>query len=111
MADSKLVYSTGPNGPQDVAPKAAPNPGGLPPLKQRIKVRRETAARGGKTVTALWDFQSSERQLEELAKALKKSLGVGGSAKDGRVEIQGDKVQAVLAWLEKAGYKPVKAGG
>jgi translation initiation factor 1 len=111
MADSKLVYSTGPQGPQDVKPKEEPQQGGLPPLKQRIKVRRETAARGGKTVTALWDFQASERQLEELAKALKKALGVGGSAKDGRVEIQGDKVVAVLAWLEKAGYKPVKAGG
>jgi len=111
MPGSKLVYSTWPNGPQDVKPKAAPDPGGLPPLGQRIKVRRETAQRGGKTVTALWDFQSSERQLEELAKALKKSLGVGGSAKDGRVEVQGDKVAAVLAWLEKAGYKPVKAGG
>lgn len=109
--DSKLVYSTGPTGPRDVAPKAGPNPGGLPPLGQRINVRREIAARGGKTVTALWGFQSSEKQLDELAKGLKKSLGVGGTAKDGRVEVQGDKVQAVLAWLEKAGYKPVKAGG
>ena len=107
----ELVYSTGPGGPRDVAPKAPPQAGGLPPLGQRIKVRRETAARGGKTVTALWDFQASERQLEELAKALKKSLGVGGSAKDGRVEVQGDKVAAVLAWLQKAGYKPLKAGG
>lgn len=110
MAD-RLVYSTGPQGPQDVKPKAAPDPGGLPPLGQRINVRRELQGRAGKTVTALWGFQSSEKQLDELAKGLKKSLGIGGSAKDGRVELQGDKVQAVLAWLEKAGYKPVKAGG
>jgi translation initiation factor 1 len=80
-------------------------------LGQTVKVRRETAGRGGKTVTALWDFQASERQCEALAKALKKALGVGGGAKNGRVEIQGDKVQAVLDWLAKAGYKPVKAGG
>lgn len=107
----RLVYSTGPQGPQDLSPKSAAQPGGLPPLGQRVNVRRETAARGGKTVTALWGFQASERQLGELAKALKKGLGTGGSAKAGRVEVQGDKVQAVLAWLEKAGYRAVKAGG
>ena len=109
--NSKLVYSTGPQGPQPVEAPPQAQPGGLPPLGQRINVRRELQGRAGKTVTALWGFQSSDKQLAELAKALKKSLGTGGSAKEGRVEIQGDKVQAVLAWLEKQGYKPVKAGG
>jgi translation initiation factor 1 len=102
-----LVYSSH---PKPSAPRE-PEPGGLPPLGQRVNVRRETQGRAGKTVTALWGFQSSDRQLEELARALRKSLGTGGSAKDGRVEIQGDKVQAALAWLEKNGFKPVKAGG
>jgi translation initiation factor 1 len=107
----RLVYSTGPGGPQDVKPKPVPQAGGLPPLDQRMSVRREKQGRAGKTVTAIYDFQSSDRQCEELAKALKKSLGTGGSAKNGAVEIQGDKVQAVLAWLTKQGYKPVKTGG
>lgn len=114
MADSKLVYSTGPQGPSRPtaeAPAAGTSGQALPPRGQRINVRRELQGRAGKTVTALWGFQSSDKQLDELAKALKKSLGTGGSAKEGRVEIQGDKVTAVLAWLEKAGYKGVKAGG
>ncbi|HXC65333.1 MAG TPA: translation initiation factor [bacterium] len=105
--EHKLVWSSH---PKPEAPQAE-EPRGLPPKGQRINVRRELQGRAGKTVTALWGFQSSERQLEELAKALKKGLGTGGSAKEGRVEIQGDKVAAVLAWLEKQGYKPVKAGG
>ena len=107
MGDYPLVWS---RHPQPEKPKAE-EPGGLPPKGQRINVRREIQGRNGKTVTALWGFQSSERQLDELGKALKKALGVGGSAKDGRVEVQGDKVALVLAWLQKQGYKPVKAGG
>lgn len=96
--------------PKPAAP-AEPEPGGLPPLGQHVSVRRETQGRKGKTVTALWGFQSSERQLGELGKALRKALGTGGSAKEGRVEIQGDKVAAVMAWLTDKGYKAVKAGG
>jgi translation initiation factor 1 len=105
--EHRLVWSSHPKPPAG----AEPEPGGLPPLKQRVNVRREVQGRAGKTVTALWGFQSSERQLAELGTALRKALGTGGSAKDGRVELQGDKVEAALAWLAKAGYKPVKAGG
>ena len=111
MTADRLVYSTGPQGPQDVKVKAAAQAGGLPPLGQRISVRREKQGRAGKTVTLLYDFQSSERQLEELSKALKKHLGTGGSFKEGAVEVQGDQVAKVLAWLSAKGYKPVKSGG
>ena len=107
----RLVYSTGPDGAQDVTPKAGPQQGGLPPLGQRVAVRREKQGRAGKTVTAIYDLQASDRQLEELAKALKKHFGTGGSAKAGAVEIQGDQVEKVLAWLTAKGYKPVKTGG
>jgi len=105
--EHRLVWSSHPK----PAAAAAPEPAGLPPLGQRVSVRRETQGRNGKTVTALWGFQSSDRQLDELGRALRKSLGTGGSSKDGRVEIQGDKVAAVLAWLTEKGYKPVKSGG
>lgn len=107
VQEHPLVWSSHPRPAKAVEPE----PGGLPPKGQRVNVRRELQGRAGKTVTALGGFQASERQLAELAKALKKSLGTGGSAKDGRVEIQGDKVAAVLAWLEQQGYKPVKSGG
>jgi translation initiation factor 1 len=106
----KLVYSTGPNGPQSTeAPKL--QVGGLPPLGQRVAVRREKQGRAGKTVTAIYDLQASDRQLEELAKAMKKHFGTGGSAKAGAVELQGDLVEKALAWLSSKGYKPVKTGG
>jgi len=105
--EHRLVWSSH---PKPAAPRE-PEAGGLPPAGQRVNVRRETQGRNGKTVTALWGFQSSRLQLEELGKDLRKALGTGGSAKDARVEIQGDKVEAVLAWLTKKGYKAVKAGG
>jgi translation initiation factor 1 len=105
--EHRLVYSSHPK----PAPEPEPEAAGLPPLGQRVNVRRETQGRNGKTVTALWGFQSSDRQLQELGKALRKALGTGGSSKDGRLEVQGDKVEAVLAWLNKNGYKAVKAGG
>jgi translation initiation factor 1 len=105
--EHRLVWSSHPKAPLPAEPEA----GGLPPLGQRVSVRRETQGRNGKTVTALWGFQSSDRQLEELGKALRKALGSGGSAKDGRVEIQGDKVAVVMAWLTEKGYKAVKSGG
>jgi translation initiation factor 1 len=107
MSGDRLVYSTAPKKEVPVPVEA----GGLPPVGQRISVRREKQGRAGKTVTALYNFQSSERQLEVLAKALKKHLGTGGSAKDGAVEVQGDQVEKVLSWLASKGYKPVKSGG
>ena len=105
--DFPLVYSSHPK-PMAAAPEQA---GGLPPLKQTVKVRREKQGRAGKTVTVLFGFQSSERQLEELGKALRRQLGTGGAVKEGTVELQGDQLNKALAWLDKAGYKGQKAGG
>ena len=102
-----LVWSSH---PRPRAPEA-PEPGGMPPRGQRVNVRRETRGRAGKTVTALWGFESSERQLMDLGRELRRALGCGGSAKDGRVELQGDKVAAVLEWLAANGYLGIKAGG
>ena len=84
---------------------------GLPPLKQQVKVRREKQGRAGKTVTVLFGFQASDRQLDELGKALRKQLGTGGAVKAGTVELQGDQLDKALAWLNKTGYKGQKAGG
>jgi translation initiation factor 1 len=110
MDERPLVYSTKPPDPSR-APAADPADPALPPLGQRVSVRREKQGRAGKTVTALYNFQSSDRQLEAMAKALKKQLGVGGSAKAGAVELQGDQVDKVLAWLNAKGYKGVRSGG
>jgi translation initiation factor 1 len=77
----------------------------------RVKVRRETAGRRGKAVTTVADVPLSDEGLRELAGRLKKRCGVGGSVKDGVIELQGDHRDAVLEVLRAAGYDAVPAGG
>src|SRR4051812_50004693 len=77
----------------------------------RVKVRRETAGRRGKAVTTVSDVPLDDAGLKELAGRLKKRCGVGGSAKDGVIELQGDHRDAVVAVLEADGYDVVRAGG
>ncbi|GLX15990.1 translation initiation factor [Pseudomonas straminea] len=75
------------------------------------RVRRETKGRGGKTVTTISGVPLAEEPLKELASALKKRCGCGGSFKDGVIEIQGDHVELLLAELIKRGFKAKKSGG
>lgn len=75
------------------------------------RVRRETKGRGGKTVTTVAGVPLAEEPLKELASALKKRCGCGGSLKDGVIEIQGDHVELLLAELIKRGFKAKKSGG
>lgn len=75
------------------------------------RVRRETKGRGGKTVTTVSGVPLAEAELKELATALKRRCGTGGSLKDGVIEIQGDHVQLLLDELAKRGFKAKKSGG
>ncbi|MCK9247785.1 MAG: stress response translation initiation inhibitor YciH [Solirubrobacteraceae bacterium] len=77
----------------------------------RVKVRRETAGRRGKTVTTVSDVPVDGDALRALAGRLKKRCGVGGSAKDGVIEIQGDHRDVVLEILLAEGFDAVLAGG
>jgi translation initiation factor 1 len=77
----------------------------------RVKVRRETAGRRGKAVTTVADVPLDDERLRELAGRLKKRCGVGGSVKDGVIELQGDHRDTVLEMLRAAGYDAVAAGG
>jgi translation initiation factor 1 len=76
-----------------------------------VKVRRETAGRKGKTVTTVFNLPLNDVEIRELAGKLKKRCGVGGSAKDGMIEIQGDHRDTVLAVLRAEGLTAVLAGG
>ena len=49
--------------------------------------------------------------LRALAGRLKKRCGVGGSAKDGVIELQGDHRDVVVEVLRAEGYDVVRAGG
>jgi translation initiation factor 1 len=77
----------------------------------RVKVRREVAGRRGKAVTTVSGVPVDEAGLRELAGRLKKRCGVGGSAKNGVIELQGDHRDVVMQVLRDAGYDPVLAGG
>jgi translation initiation factor 1 len=76
-----------------------------------VKVRREVAGRRGKAVTTVSNVPVDEAGLKALAGRLKKRCGVGGSAKDGVIELQGDHRDVVVEVLKAEGYDVVLAGG
>jgi len=80
----------------------------LAPAAQQLRVRIEKNGRGGKTVTIVSGFVGREDDLKELGKALKSKCGVGGSAKDGEVLVQGDFRQRVIEILRAMGYTQSK---
>jgi translation initiation factor 1 len=77
----------------------------------RVKVRRETVGRRGKAVTTISGVPLDDDGLRELAGRLKKRCGVGGSAKEGVIELQGDHRDVVVEVLRADGYDVVRAGG
>lgn len=80
----------------------------LLPAEQRLVVRRDNKGRKGKVVTLVEGFVGSDENLQELGKRLKVACGVGGSAKEGEIIIQGDLVERVHALLMEWGYKKSK---
>src|SRR3954447_20163395 len=76
-----------------------------------VKVRRETSGRRGKAVTTVSGVPLDDDGLRELAGRLKRRCGVGGSVKDGVIELQGDHRTVVIDVLRADGYDVVAAGG
>lgn len=78
----------------------------------RVNITRQTAHRGGKTVTVVTGFLGiSLVEKQKLAKEMQTACGAGGTVKEGRIEIQGDKRAEVARILTNAGFRPVFAGG
>ena len=103
-----------PAGPDKPTEPAAPVSKRAQPNKNRgrVEILRTTAHRGGKTVTVVKGFVGiGLPEREQLAKQMQKACGSGGTVKEGRIEIQGDKRQEVARVLTQAGFKPVFAGG
>jgi predicted translation initiation factor SUI1 len=88
--------------PKPAAPKAPAKP---------VKVGRETAGRRGKGVTVVWDLPLSGAELDDLAAKLKAKCGTGGTVKAGRIEIQGDHRDRLVAELAALGYTVKRSGG
>lgn len=103
-----IVYSTN---PAFNFQKKAHETATLPPNQQDLRIMISKKGRGGKTVTLITGFTGMESDLEALGKQLKNKCGVGGSAKDSEIILQGDIRDKVLAFLLQEGYRAKKAGG
>lgn len=97
-----VVYSTNPDFTYETADEAAEET--LPREKQKLIVGIDRRNRGGKQVTLITGFRGSDEDLKELGRTLKVKLGVGGSAKDGEITVQGDFRDKVTALLKEMGY-------
>ncbi len=76
----------------------------LAPAQQRLLVQHETKHRGGKEATIVRGFVGTNEDLESLAKLLKTKCGVGGSAKEGEIIIQGNQREKIIQLLTKEKY-------
>jgi translation initiation factor 1 len=103
-----MVYSTNPDFEYTTAQEdQTPT---LPPQQQDLRVWVDRKHRGGKTVTLVKGFVGTDEDLADLGRMLKSKCGVGGTAKDGEIIIQGDHRDRIMELLSKAGYKCKKAG-
>ena len=94
------------------SPPAAPHSARKNKNRGRLDIIRQTAGRGGKVVTVIQGFVGiGLPEKERLARAMQKACGTGGTVKDGRIEIQGDKREEVARILVEADFRPVFAGG
>lgn len=75
------------------------------------RIRREKQGRKGKEVTTISGISGSKESLQKIAAEIKKRLGTGGTVRNGIIEIQGDRVDFVLDFLNTQGFKTKKVGG
>ena len=86
-------------------------PPAAPAAAARVRVGREVAGRGGKGVTVVSGLTLDALELDELAARLQKLCGAGGTVKEGRIEIQGDHRDRLVAELCQLGFQAKRAGG
>ena len=98
-----VVFSTNPD--FYYAEESEEEPQTLEPSRQNLIVSIDRKGRGGKQVTLVTGFVGTSDDLAELGRTLKVKCGVGGSAKDGEITIQGDFRDRVVALLKDMGYK------
>ncbi|MFZ4858586.1 MAG: translation initiation factor [Desulfuromonadaceae bacterium] len=107
-SDSIPVYSTESGRIKQNTPAHKPTPQKNDGI---VRLRREVKGRGGGTVIVISGIPLSAPEIKELAGALKKKCGCGGTVKEGIIEIQGDHRDSLLAELQVRGFKVKPAGG
>lgn len=103
-----VVYSTNPDYEYEQEDDSVDT---LPVQQQKLRVAIDRKQRKGKEVTLITGFVGTEDDLKDLGKMLKSKCGVGGSAKNGEIIVQGNNKQKVIDLLLKAGYSQTKGVG
>jgi len=101
-----VVYSTNPDYKYEKEEEVEQDT--LPNEKQLLRISLDKRNRKGKAVTLITGFVGTTADMEELGKFLKVKCGVGGSAKDGEIIVQGDFRNKILELLQKEGYVKVR---
>lgn len=103
-----VVYSTNPNYDYDDEYDEIET---LTPQDQKLKVLIDRKQRKGKSVTIVTGFKGNDDDMKDLAKILKSKCGVGGSAKDGEILIQGEFKEKIYTLLLDMDFKHTKKVG
>lgn len=101
-----VLYSTNPD--FDYTTDKVEEATTLPPDKQRLRLSLSKKQRGGKEVSLITGFVGTTEDLEALGKLLRQRCGVGGSAKDGEILVQGDQREKLRKILLELGYRQTK---
>lgn len=76
-----------------------------------VRVSRSTQGRKGKGVVIITGIPLDSGELKKLGKELKTKFGVGGSVKNGIIELQGDFREKIVSELNKYGWQVKLSGG
>lgn len=98
---NRMVFSTNPDFTYN---DDQPEQETLPAGQQKLHVSIDRKQRKGKEVTLIEGFVGTDDDLKELGKLLKSKCGVGGTAKDGNILIQGNFKQKIADLLQQEGY-------
>lgn len=80
----------------------------LPKDRQKLRVKLDKRQRNGKEVTLVEGFVGADADFAALGKFLKQKCGVGGTAKDGIILVQGDHRERVRDLLLREGYEKTR---
>ena len=107
MSNSRIVYSTDNGSYRDDELTGIHHPN---PSQQKVRLHLDRRG-GGKIVTVIKGLVHEDEKMVNLTKELKKRCGVGGSFKENRILIQGNKRDIVKEILSKKGYDVKLSGG
>ncbi len=107
--NSRLVFSTDSGRIKPAAGDAKTDTAGADAGDGWVRLYRESKGRAGKAVCLIDGIAEDQQKL--ICKRLKQNLGCGGSVKEGRIEIQGDRRAQIKEWLEKQDFRVKISGG